>query len=82
MESWAHVLDHPFYAVTDQNGAFTIADVPPGDYTLVFVHEQLGEQTQKISVKGKEAAAAQPVAYKAGQKAGPISMQIVTVTLP
>lgn len=82
MESWAHVLDHPFYAVTDQNGAFTIPDVPPGDYTLVFVHEQLGEQTQKISVKAREALTAPPVAYKAGQKAAPISMQVVTVTLP
>jgi hypothetical protein len=34
---WAQVLvlDNPFYAVTGKDGAFEIAKVPPGTYTLV-----------------------------------------------
>ncbi|MBI4590880.1 MAG: hypothetical protein HY725_18810 [Candidatus Rokubacteria bacterium] len=33
------VLDHPYFAITDENGAFALADVPPGKYKLVVWHE-------------------------------------------
>ncbi len=33
----------PYRAVTDGDGGFLIADVPPGDYTLLFFHTRLGE---------------------------------------
>jgi hypothetical protein len=33
----------PYRAVTDEDGAFLITDVPPGDYTLLFFHTRLGE---------------------------------------
>lgn len=56
MNGWLIVQDHPYYAVTDANGAFKIADVPPGDYELKFWHETLGETTQKVSVKAKAEA--------------------------
>jgi len=56
MSGWLVVEDHPYYAVTDENGAFKITDVPPGDYELKFWHETLGETTQKVSVKPKEEA--------------------------
>lgn len=54
MHAWWISEDHPYYAVTDEKGAFKIADVPPGDYELEFWHETLGKQTQKVSVKAKE----------------------------
>jgi plastocyanin len=56
MSGWLIVEDTPYYAVTDENGAFKITDVPPGDYELKFWHETLGETTQKVSVKPKEEA--------------------------
>jgi hypothetical protein len=39
MSGWVYVFDHPYFAVTDANGAFTIKDVPPGEHTLEFWHE-------------------------------------------
>jgi len=56
MSGWLIVMDNPYYVVTDENGAFKITDVPPGDYELKFWHETLGEATQKVSVKPKEEA--------------------------
>jgi len=54
IHSWMHafigVLDHPYYAVSGDTGSFTIANLPPGDYTLEAWHEKLGAQEQKITV--------------------------------
>lgn len=38
MEAWALVVDHPYYAVTDQEGQFKISDIPPGTYTVIVWH--------------------------------------------
>ena len=54
MHAWWVSEDHPYYAVTDANGAFKLSDVPPGDYQLEAWHEILGKQTQKVTVKPKE----------------------------
>ncbi len=50
MLSYLNVVDHPFFAVTDDKGSFTIKDLPPGDYTLEAWHEKFGTQTAKIKV--------------------------------
>ncbi|HJO54165.1 MAG TPA: carboxypeptidase regulatory-like domain-containing protein, partial [Verrucomicrobiota bacterium] len=47
------VMDHPFFAVTDAEGRFSIPDLPPGKYTLVAWHEVFGEQEVKVTV-GKD----------------------------
>jgi hypothetical protein len=54
MHAWWISQDHPYYAVTDEKGAFKLADVPPGDYEMELWHEALGKQTQKVTVKAKE----------------------------
>jgi plastocyanin len=39
MSGYIYVFEHPYFAVTDEKGAFTIKDVPPGDYTIELWHE-------------------------------------------
>ena len=52
MSAWLAVFDHPYFAVTDANGAYSIPDLPPGDYTLVMWHEKLGKRTQPLQIAG------------------------------
>jgi plastocyanin len=54
MKMYVNVVANPFYAVTDADGKFEIKGVPPGDYTLAFVQEKLGEQDQKITLSAKD----------------------------
>lgn len=56
MRAYISVLDHPFYAVTKEDGTFEIKGLPPGDYEVEAYHEKLKTQTQKISVKAGEPA--------------------------
>jgi plastocyanin len=54
IHSWMHafigVRDDPYFAVTPQDGSFTIANLPPGTYTLAVWQEKLGTQKQEITV--------------------------------
>ncbi len=54
MKMYINVVKSPFYAVTDKDGKYEIKGLPPGDYTLAFVQEKLGEQDEKITVAAKE----------------------------
>jgi len=51
------VVDNPYYAVTDENGKFSIPDLPPGKYQVKIWHEYLGESTREISVTAKTGTA-------------------------
>lgn len=54
MKSYMAVLPHPYHDVSHENGAFSIANLPPGNYTLVAWHEKYGQQEQQITVGPKE----------------------------
>jgi plastocyanin len=54
MRSYMAVLPHPYHGVSQTNGTFTIAGLPPGNYTLVAWHEKFGQQEQPITVAAKE----------------------------
>jgi hypothetical protein len=56
MRAYISVVDHPFYAVTKEDGTFEIKGLPPGDYEVEAYHEKLKTQTQKVSVKAGEPA--------------------------
>jgi plastocyanin len=54
MRMFVNVVKSPFYAVTGPDGKFEIKGLPPGDYTIAFVQEKLGEQTAKVTVAAKD----------------------------
>ena len=51
MNGWVVVSEHPYYAITDENGTFKLENVPAGTYTLEVWQEVLGTQTKKITVE-------------------------------
>jgi plastocyanin len=54
MKMYVNVVKSPFYAVSGPDGKFEIKGLPPGDYTIAFVHEKLGEQDQKVTLAAKD----------------------------
>jgi plastocyanin len=54
MRMYVNVVKSPFYAVTGADGKYEIKGLPPGDYTIAFVHEKLGEQEQKVTLAPKD----------------------------
>ena len=59
MNAFINVSATPFFAVSDPDGRFRIAGLPPGTYALAAVHEKLGEQTATVTVEAQKSAAAQ-----------------------
>jgi hypothetical protein len=51
MRAWVVVADHPFYAVTNDQGEFRLDNVPPGEYTLQLWQESLGTVTKDVTVR-------------------------------
>jgi Carboxypeptidase regulatory-like domain len=51
MHGWQVVVKGP-YAVTDENGNYTIKNLPPGSYTVKAWQEEYGTQEQKVTVAG------------------------------
>ena len=54
MRTYVGAVEHPYYAVTDAAGRFTLPDLPPGTYTLAAWHERLGTREQPVTVAAKE----------------------------
>jgi hypothetical protein len=51
MRSYACVVDHPWFAVTATDGAFSLQGVPPGEYVLEAWHEKYGKKTANVRVE-------------------------------
>jgi hypothetical protein len=51
MLGWVQVVDNPYYAITDNDGAFTITEVPPGKHTLVAFQGYTGGVEIPLTVK-------------------------------
>jgi hypothetical protein len=83
MGAHVSVFDHPFFAVSKEDGTFTIpGNLPDGEVTLVAWHEKFGEKEIKVNVAGGKAEGADfsfaAGAADAGDEAIP---QVAEVTL-
>jgi plastocyanin len=58
MRLYVNVVAHPFYAVTGDDGSFTIKGLPPGEYTIEALHEKFEKQEIKVKVGPKESGKA------------------------
>lgn len=50
MLGYIHVFDHPYFAVADERGGFSIPNVPAGTYVLKAWHEDAGVRVQEVMV--------------------------------
>jgi plastocyanin len=58
MRAYIGVVEHPYFAVTGEDGSYSWENVPPGDYTVAVWHEKLGEQTMQVHVAASQHASA------------------------
>src|SRR5262249_10507207 len=77
MTAWIHVVDTPFYAVTDREGRFRVAGLPPGEYRVRVWHEEVGRLAkeagpQEITLAGPaEQSLKFVLTRRTGKKVGP-----------
>ena len=50
MRAFVVATDHPFFAVSGDDGSFTIEKVPAGKYKLEAWHSQYGVKTMEVEV--------------------------------
>lgn len=60
MTGYVRIFDHPYYAITDDDGKFEIKNAPVGKYRIVYWHENgfkggaPGRFGEEIEIKGPE----------------------------
>ena len=82
MGMWMAVFDHPFFAVSKEDGTFTIPGSPPdGDYTLTVWHEKFGSQEVQVSVKDGKGEAPEISFKPQGAQAEPANKDIRLASL-
>ena len=67
MRAYIFVMEHPFFAVTDEAGQFEIKDLPDDAYTLAIWHETFGKREKEITV-GKNGIKGLAFTYKSKGK--------------
>ena len=50
MSAYIGVFNNPHFAVTGDDGTFTLKSLPPGEYTIEAWHERYGTRTAKVKV--------------------------------
>ncbi len=58
MSGYILVFSHPFFAVTDDDGRYTIGGVPPGTYTLLVWSELGRADPRNVTVSDGQIAEA------------------------
>jgi hypothetical protein len=50
MHAYIFVMDHPYFSVSGDDGAYAIDGLPPGEYALESWHEKLGKQRKDVMI--------------------------------
>jgi hypothetical protein len=50
MSAFILVFNHPFYALSDREGAYRIDNVPPGVYNVIAWNEGVASEPKPVSV--------------------------------
>ena len=58
MRAYIGVVNHPFFAVTGDDGTFTLKGVPPGTYKIEAWHEKFGAKEMDVTVAPKDSKTA------------------------
>lgn len=58
MSAYIGVMDHPFFAVSDDKGSFEIKNLPAGTYEIEAWHEKYPAQTMKVTVGASDSKTA------------------------
>lgn len=56
MAAYVGVVDHPYFATTEDGGTFDLSNLPPGEYVVEAWHARLGTQEQTVTVVEGETA--------------------------
>jgi Polysaccharide lyase family 4, domain II len=51
MQTWGYAVDNPYYAKVDDQGRFTIDQIPPGKYKVIAWHAHIEPIEREITVK-------------------------------
>jgi hypothetical protein len=51
LQSRGVIVDNPYYAITDEEGNFSIKDIPPGTYKVIAWHPFIPNQTGTIAIE-------------------------------
>ena len=50
MSAWVGVMDHPYFAVTGETGAYALPDLPAGRYAVEVWHEKYASVSSEVDV--------------------------------
>ena len=50
------MVEHPYFAVTGEDGSFSLTPLPPGTYVIEAWHDVYGTATQEVTVGENEEA--------------------------
>jgi len=50
MQAWIGAFEHPYFAVTDADGRFSLERMPPGTYVIAAWHERLGTREAAVTL--------------------------------
>ena len=66
MIAHVYVLDHPFFAVTGEDGRFEIEGLPAGEHTVVLSHPFLGDRERQVRLIADGTTAELRVTFEKG----------------